>query len=172
MFLWYFQFSWIDLYSYPFCCFLYFYMCSLKKDFNNNEVSYLILNLPKVLLLLFSHVQLFVTPWAIAHQASLTFSICQSSLNSCPLSQWYHPTISSSVIPFSSCFQSFPASGSLLMSRFISGGRSIGVSGSASVLPMNIQDWFPLGLTGLISKGLFAFQRTLKSLLQNHSSQH
>ena len=78
--------------------------------------------------------------------------------NSCPLSRWCHPTISSSVIPFSSCLQSFPASGSFPMSRlFASGGQSIGVSASASVLPMNIQDWFPLGLTGWISlqsKGL------------------
>ena len=66
--------------------------------------------------------------------------------NSCPLSRWYHPTISSSVIPFSSCPQSFPASGSFRMSQFFtSGGQSIGVSASASVLPMNIQDWFPLG---------------------------
>ena len=71
---------------------------------------------------------------------------------SCPLSQWYHPTISSSVIPFSSCPQSFPASGSFQMSQvFASGGQSIGVSASASVLPMNIQDWFPLGWTGWIS---------------------
>ena len=78
--------------------------------------------------------------------------------NSCPSSWWCHPTISSSVIPFSSCFQSFPTSGSLPMSQFFaSGGQSIGVSGSTSMLPMNIQDWFPLGLTGLISlqsKGL------------------
>ena len=78
--------------------------------------------------------------------------------NSCPLSQWCHPTISSSVIPFSSSFQSFPASGSFPMSQFFaSGGQSIGVSASASVLPMNIQDWFPLGWTGCISlqpKGL------------------
>ena len=72
--------------------------------------------------------------------------------NSCPLSRWCHPTISSSVIPFSSCLQSFPGSGSFQMSQlFTSGGQSIGVSASASVLPMNIQDWFPLGLTGLIS---------------------
>ena len=78
--------------------------------------------------------------------------------NSCPLSQWSHPTISSSVIPFSSHLQSFPASRSFLVSQFfISGGQRTGVSASASVLPMNIQDWFPLGLTGLISlqcKGL------------------
>ena len=78
--------------------------------------------------------------------------------NSCPLSQWCHLTISSSVVPFSSCPPSFPASGSFLMRwLFTSGGQSIRVSTSASVLPMNIQDWFPLGLTGLISlqsKGL------------------
>ena len=77
--------------------------------------------------------------------------------NLCPSSQWCHPTISS-VVPFSSHLQSFPASGSFQMSQFFtSGGQSIGVSASASVLPMNIQDWFPLGLTGWISlqsKGL------------------
>ena len=76
--------------------------------------------------------------------------------NSCPSSQWCHPTISSSVIPFSYCLQSFPASGSFLRSQFfLSGGQSIGAS--ASILPMNIQDWFLLGLTGWISlqsKGL------------------
>ena len=69
--------------------------------------------------------------------------------NSCPSSQWCHPTISSSVIPFSSCLQSFPASGSFPMSQFSSGGQSIGVL--ASVLPINILDWFPLGWTGWIS---------------------
>jgi len=72
--------------------------------------------------------------------------------NSCPSRQWCHPTISPPVVPFSSCLQSFPASGSFLRSQFFtSGGQSIGVSTSASVLPMTIQDWFPLGLTGLIS---------------------
>ena len=78
--------------------------------------------------------------------------------NSCPLSRWCHPTISSSVVPFSSHLQSFPASGFFQMSQFFtSGGQSIGVSALASVLPMNIQDWFPLGWTGWISlqsKGL------------------
>ena len=78
--------------------------------------------------------------------------------NSCPLSRWCHPTISSSVSPFSSCLQSFPASGSFPVSQFFaSGGQSIGVSASALVLPVNIQDWCPLGLTGWISlqsKGL------------------
>ena len=77
---------------------------------------------------------------------------------SCPLSRWSHPTISSSVIPFSFCLPSFPASRSFQMSQlFTSGGQSIGVSASASILPMNIQDWFPLGWTGwisLLSKGL------------------
>ena len=72
--------------------------------------------------------------------------------NSCPLSWWYHPTISSSVVPFSSSLQSFPASGSFQMSQFFApGGQSIGVSASTSVLPMNIQDWFPLGSTSWIS---------------------
>ena len=71
---------------------------------------------------------------------------------SCPLSQWCHPAISSSVIPFSSCPQSLPVSGSFLMSQlFASGGQSIGVSDSTSVLPMNTQDWSPLGWTGWIS---------------------
>ena len=77
--------------------------------------------------------------------------------NSCPLSWWCHPTTSSSVIPFSSSLQSFPASGFFPMSQFFtSGSQSIGVSALASVLPMNIQDWFPLGWTGcvsLLSKG-------------------
>ena len=85
--------------------------------------------------------------------------------NSCPLSQWCHPTISSSVVPFSYHLQSFPASGSFKMNQFFtSGGQSIGVSASASVLPMNIQDWFPLGWTAsisMLSKGLWrAFSNT------------
>ena len=79
-------------------------------------------------------------------------------LNSCPLSRWCHPTIPSSVVPFSSCLQSFPASGSFPVSEFFpSGGQSIGVSASASVLPKNIQGWFPSEWTSwisLLSKGL------------------
>ena len=88
--------------------------------------------------------------------------------NSCPFSWWCHPTIlSPSAVPFSSCLQPLPASGSFPMSQlFASSGQSIGVSASASVLPMNIQDWFPLGLTGLIS---LRVQGTLKSPLQHHS---
>ena len=87
----------------------------------------------------------------------LFFIISQTLLNSCPLNWWCQPTISSSVTPFSSCLQSFPASGSFPVSQlFTSGGQNIGASASASVLPMNIWWWFPLGLTGLFlqSKGL------------------
>ena len=90
--------------------------------------------------------------------------------NSCPSSQWCHPTISSSVIPFSSCPQSFPASGSFQMSQlFASGGKSIGASASTSVLPMNTQDWSPLGWTDWISlqsKGLSKIFS--KTTVQNH----
>ena len=87
--------------------------------------------------------------------------------NSCPLSQRCHPAISSSVIPFSSCLQSFPASGSFPLSQLLSGGQSIGVSASTSDLPVNTQDWSPLAWTGWISlqsKGLS------RSLFQHHSS--
>ena len=103
--------------------------------------------------------------------------------NSCPSSWWYHPTISSSVVPFSSCLQPFPPSGSFQMFQFFeSGGQSIGAS--ASVLPMNMQDWYPLGWTGWVSlqsKGLSRVfsnttvqrhQLTLTSILdywKNHS---
>ena len=121
----------------------------------------------------------FFTIWAILVSVQFSRSVMSDSLqprgvqqarlpcptwtpracsNSCLMSQWCHPTISSSVIPFSSCLQSFPESGCFLMSQFFSsGGQSIGASASASVLPVNIQDWFPLELTGLISlqsKGL------------------
>ena len=99
-----------------------------------------------------SHVWLFVTPWTAACQASLSITNSWSLLKLIPSNQWCHLTISSSVVPSSSCLQSFPASGSFLKSQFFaSGGRSIGASASASVLPKNIQDWFPLGLIGLIS---------------------
>ena len=82
----------------------------------------------------------------------ISFAISWVCSDSCPLSRWCHPTISSSIIPFSSHLQSFPASGSFPMSQFFtSGGQSIGASTSASVLPMNILDWFPSGWTGWIS---------------------
>ena len=92
--------------------------------------------------------------------------------NSCPSSQWCHPTISSSVIPFSSYLQSFPASGSFPLSQFFaSGGQSIGVSASASVLPMNIQDWFPLGLTGLISFASGSKGRSQSNIVLGHGQE-
>ena len=87
--------------------------------------------------------------------------------NSCSLSPWFHPTILSYVVPFSSCFQSFPALVSFPMNQlFTSGGQSIRASASASVLPMNIQGWFPLGLTGLIS----LLSKGISRVLQHHNS--
>ena len=97
-----------------------------------------------------SRVWLFATPWTAACQASLSITNSQSLLKLMCVESVMPSKISSSVVPFSSCLQSFPASGSFQMSQlFASGGQSIGASASASVLPMNIQDWFPLGLTSL-----------------------
>ena len=105
-----------------------------------------------------SCVWFLVTSWTAAHQAPLSFTISRVCSDLCLLSWWCYPVISSSVVPFSSCLQSFPASGSFLMSPFFtSGGQSTGASATASVFPMNIQGWFPLESTGLISllsKGL------------------
>ena len=113
------------------------------------------------------------------HGLQYTRLLCPSPapgvcLNSCPLSRWYHPTNLFPVVPFFSRLQSFPVSGSFQMSQFFtSRGQSIGVSASASVLPMNIQDWFPLGLTGfvsLLSKGLsrvFSNTTVQKSILRH-----
>ena len=105
-----------------------------------------------------SHVRLFATPWIAAHQASLSITNSRVHSNSCPSSQWGHPAISSSVLPFSARPRSLPASESFPMSQlFTWGGQSTGVSASASVLPVNTQDWSPLGWTGWISlqsKGL------------------
>ena len=113
-----------------------------------------------------SRVQLFVTTWTVACQASLSFTISRVCSNSCPLSQRYHPTISSSVIHFSSCLQFFPASGSFLMSPFFaSGGQNTGTSISTSVLPMNIRGWFLLGLTDLISWRAKGLSRVFSSKL-------
>ena len=112
---------------------------------------------------LLSCVQLFSTPWTVAYQASVSITNPWSYSNWCSLSQWCHPTISSSIIPFSHPW-SCPAWGTFQMNQlFTWGGQSIGVSASASVLPMNIQDWFPWGWTGWISL-------QSKSLLQHHSS--
>ena len=98
-----------------------------------------------------SRVQFFETPWTAASQAPLSFTISRVCSNSCPLRWWCHPTISSSAAPFSCGLQSFSASGSFPMSwLFPSGGQSIGASSSASVLPVNIQGTFSLGLNSLI----------------------
>ena len=116
----------------------------------------------QILTLLFFSLQVlshFLRPHGLQHSrqscSSLSHRVCS---NSRPLSQWCYIIISSSVTLFSFCLQSFPASGSFPVSQFFtSGGQSIGVSAAASVLPMNIQDWFPSGVTGLISlqsKGL------------------
>ena len=122
--------------------------------------------------LLFSVIQSCLTLWPNVLQhtrfpcPSLSPRACS---NSCPLSRWCHWTISSSVAPFSSCSQFFPASESFQMSRlFASGGQNIGALASTSVLPMNIQDWFPLGLTALIS----LLSEGLKSLLWSTIREH
>ena len=107
---------------------------------------------------LFSHVRLFVTPWVTAHQASLSITNYQSSPSPCPSSRWCHPAISSSVVSFSSCPQSLPASESFPMSQlFAWGGQSTGASALASFPPKKSQGWSPLEWTGWISlqsKGL------------------
>ena len=113
-----------------------------------------------------SHVRLFVTPWTAAYQASLSFTISWSlfKLRSIELVMPSNHLILCS--PFSPCPQSFPASGSYLMSQFLaSGGQSIGALASASVLPVNIQGWFPLGLISLLSKGV---SRIFSSTVQKH----
>ena len=116
-----------------------------------------------------SHVWLFASPWTAARQASLSITNSQSS-NSHPSSRWCHPVISSSVVPFSSCPQSFPASGSFPMSQlFTSGGQNIGVSASTLVLPMNTQGWSPLGWTGWISLQSKGFSRVFSNTaVQKH----
>ena len=125
------------------------------------------------LLLLFSHSVMSdsLQPHGLQHDRlpcpSPTPGACS---NLCPLRRWCHPIISFSVVPFSSCLQYFPASGSFPMSElFASCGRSIGAWVSASVLPVNIQDWFPLGLTGLISLLSKGLSRVISSMtVWNH----
>ena len=123
---------------------------------------------------LLRHVRLFVTQWTAAHQASLCIANSWSLLKLTSIELVCHPAISSSVVPFSSCLQSFAASGAFQMSPFFaSGGQSIGVSASASVLPMNIQDLFPLGWTGWISlqsKGLWRVFSPTPQFKSIHSS--
>ena len=118
-----------------------------------------------------------VTPRTTARQASLSITNSWSLLKLMSIEWWCHPTISSSVVPFSSCPQSLPASGSFPMSQLVTAaGQSIGFSASASVLPMNIKDWFPLGWTGWISlqyKGLSrVFSNTTFQKHQFFHAQH
>ena len=125
---------------------------------------------------LLSRVQLFATHGLQHSRLPCPSPTPRNHSNSCPSSQWCHPNISSSVVPFSSCLQSFPASGSFPVSQFFSSGdRSIGVSASASVLPMNIQDLFPLEWTcwiSLQSKGLWrVFSNTTVQKYQFFSTQ-
>ena len=118
----------------------------------------------------FSRVWLFATPWTTAHQASLSIIKHEFYPNSCPLSRWCHLTISPSVVPFSSHLHSFPTSGSFQMSQLLeSDGQNIGVSASTSVLPMNTQDWSPLGWTGWISLQSKGLSRVFSNTtVQNH----
>ena len=137
------------------CLFCYWMMDGSSSSFHRK------MSVPINLLLFFSFSVLSDSLWPHGLQhirlpcLSPSPRVCT---NWCPLSWWCHPTISSSVVPFSSCLQSFPASRSFPMCRlFVSGGQSIGASASASVLQVNIQDWFSLGWTGWISlqsKGL------------------
>ena len=116
-----------------------------------------------------SHVWLFATPWTIACQASLSITTPRVYSNSCPLSQWCHPTNSSSVVPFSSHLQSFPASGSFPSQLFTSGGQSTGVSASASFPPKKSQGWSTSEWTGWISVQYKGLSRVFSSTtVQKH----
>ena len=155
------------LYTYTYILQLNYSAVHLKLTRNCKSTISLVQSLSRVLLV--------VTPWITAHQASL-FTNSRACSNSCPSSWWCHSTISSSVVPFSSCPQSFPASGSFPTSQlFAPGGQNIVVSTSASVLPMNVQDWFPLGYTGWVSlqsKGLpRVFSNTIVQKHQFYNTQ-
>ena len=117
-----------------------------------------------------SCIWLFAAPWTAAHQASLSITNSRSSLKLMSIESVMPPTSSSSVVPFSSCLQSFPASGSFQMSQlFASGSQSIGVLASTSVLPMNTQDWSPLGWTGWISLQFKGLSRVFSNItVQKH----
>ena len=122
-----------------------------KQDFSHMSTS-LRLFFFFIVFQLLNHARLFSTPWTVAGQASLSFTISQSCPNLCALSRWWHPTISSSAAPSYLCLQCCPASESFLISwLFPSHGQSTGASVSASVFPINIHDSFPLGLIGFIS---------------------
>ena len=118
-------------------------------------------------------VRLFVTQRPAAHQASLSITNSQSLLKLMSIASWCQPTISSPVVPFSCHLQSFPASGSFPMSQFFtSGGQSIRVSAPESVLPINIQDWFPLGWMGWISLQSKGLSRVFSNItVQSFNSQ-
>ena len=139
-------------------CLTIMMILQLILPINKNINHYYSLKLISVQLSSVTQMCLILRPQGLLHARLPCLSSPGAYSNSCPLSQWCHPTIQSTVIPFSSCVQSFPASGSFQISQFFtSGGQSIRVSASASVLPMNIQDWFPLRWTGWISsqsKGL------------------
>ena len=145
---------------------LFLFEVSLLKE----SISLLLVPFNSHLSVQFSHSDMPDSLWP--HGLQHTWFPCPSPTsgarsNSCPSSWWCHPTISSSVVLFSSCLQSFPASGSFPLSQFFaSGGQSMEVSASASGLPMNIQDWFLSGLTGWISLQ----SKGLSSLVQHHSS--
>ena len=125
--------SWILGYNLHLYIYIYIYIC-IQQSVSSVTQSCLTLCNPMD----------YSTPGLPVHRQLQVYS------DSRPLSWWYHPIISSTVVPFSSCLQSFSASGSFQTSQFTSGGQSVGVSASASVLPMNIQDWFPLGWSGWI----------------------
>ena len=150
-------------------CMLHIY--SFFKNIKRYNIFTIIKNIKIYGSVQFSHSVMSDSLWP--HELQHARTPCPSPTpgaypNSCPLSRWCHSTISSSVIPFSSCPQSLPESGSFQMSQhFASGGRSIGVSASASVLPMNTQDWSPLGWAGWISLQSKGLSRVF---LQHHSS--
>ena len=133
-------------------CFAFQYLVCSSQDPNSVSNFHWLIYIFSSVQLSHSAVSESLRPHGLQHTRLPCPSPSWAYSNSCPLSQWWHPTISSSVISFSFCLQSFPASGSFPMSQFsASGGQSFGVSSSASVFPMNIQDWFPLGCTGSIS---------------------
>ena len=134
-----------------------------KECSNYDTIAFILFQLSSVQSL--SRVQLFVTPWIAGHQASLSLTNSWSLSNPCPLSWWCHPAISSSVVPFSFCPQSFWASGSFPMSQLCIWCQSIGVSPSTSILPKNTQNWSPLGWSGWISL-------QSKGLSKSYTSQH
>jgi len=149
--------SFPNIFSHSVACLFILSMICCAKAFKFNCVQ------------LLSRVQLFATPWLQHTRLPCPSPSSRACSNSCPLSRWCHPTISSSVIPFSSHLQSFPASGSFPMSQFFtSGDQIIGVSASASVLPMTIQHWFPLGWTGLISLQSKKLSRVFNTTVQKH----